>query len=609
MTSVIEARFDDLTGHDPSFRLVGPAGVLEARRPDEVAGVLAAAEQAAARGLWVAGYVAYEAAPGLDPALRVRPPGPDDAFGAAPLAWFAMFEGREETVLPDPPADQPVVPAATWAASMTRASYDAAIGRIHQHIAAGETYQVNFTLRLRARVDGDARGLYRDLCFAQRGAYAGYLDTGRFRVLSASPELFFRIDGRHIATKPMKGTAPRGRWLAEDEEIKRRLEGSVKDRAENAMIVDLLRNDLGRVAREGTVTWSDVFAPERFETVWQLTSGVAADLRPDASLVDVFRALFPCGSVTGAPKVSTMGIIAALEHDARGVYCGTVGYLAPDGAPGPRARFNVAIRTVVHDAETGDAAYGVGGGITWDSQAAAEYDETVAKARVLTERRPPLRLLETLAHEPSGGYRRLEEHRARLRSSADYLGIEIDEAAVAAALDREAGRFPTKAARVRLLVDRHGRVEIGSAPLADTREPVRLAIDRDHPVDPADPLLFHKTTLRGRYEAARERFPDADDVVLVNTRGRRDRDHPREHRRATRRAMGHAPDRGRSAARLRARRAAGRRHAGRGAGHGGRSRGGRGRRVPQLGARVEARGARRRGVALHDRSHHAYRVD
>jgi para-aminobenzoate synthetase/4-amino-4-deoxychorismate lyase len=179
----------------------------------------------------------------------------------------------------------------------------------------------------------------------------------------------------------------------------------------------------------------------------------------------------------------------------------------------------VAIRTVVHDAETGDAAYGVGGGITWDSQAAAEYDETVAKARVLTERRPPLRLLETLAHEPGSGYRRLEDHRARLRSSADYLGIEIDEAAIAAALDREAGRFPTKAARVRLLVDRHGHVEIGSAPLTDTREPVRLAIDRDHPVDPADPLLFHKTTLRRRYESARDRFPDADDVVLMNTRG------------------------------------------------------------------------------------------
>ena len=341
-----------------------------------------------------------------------------------------MFEGREETVLPEPPPDQGDASTVAWAPSMTRSAYDAAIGRIHQHIAAGETYQVNFTLRLRAEVDGDPRGLYRDLCFAQRGAYAGYLDTGRFRVLSASPELFFRIDGHRIETKPMKGTAPRGRWLAEDEEIRAALQGSVKERAENAMIVDLLRNDLGRVARAGSVTWTDVFAAERYETVWQLTSTVAADLRGDASLVDVFRALFPCGSVTGAPKVSTMGIVAALEHDPRGAYCGTVGYLAPAGAPGPRARFNVAIRTVVHDAETAAAVYGVGGGITWDSQAGAEYDETVAKARVLTERRPPFRLLETLAHLPTGGYRRLDEHRRRLRASAAYLGIPLDEAAV-----------------------------------------------------------------------------------------------------------------------------------------------------------------------------------
>ena len=519
VTSVIEARFDDLTGTEPSFRLVGPAGVLEARRPDEVVGVLAAAEQAAARGLWVAGFVAYEAAPGLDPALRVRRPDPGDPFAAAPLAWFAMFEGREETVLPEPPPDQGDASTVAWAPSMTRSAYDAAIGRIHQHIAAGETYQVNFTLRLRAEVDGDPRGLYRDLCFAQRGAYAGYLDTGRFRVLSASPELFFRIDGNRIETKPMKGTAPRGRWLAEDEEIRAALQGSVKERAENAMIVDLLRNDLGRLARAGSVTWTDVFAAERYETVWQLTSTVAADLRGDASLVDVFRALFPCGSVTGAPKVSTMGIVAALEHDPRGAYCGTVGYLAPAGAPGPRARFNVAIRTVVHDAETAAAVYGVGGGITWDSQASAEYDETVAKARVLTVRRPPFRLLETLAHLPTGGYRRLDEHRRRLRASAAYLGIPLDEAAVEDALAREAGRFVAKPARVRLLVDRRGRVEIGSAPLADLPEPVRLAVDGDHPVDPADPMLFHKTTSRDRYDAAMARFPDADDVVLVNLGG------------------------------------------------------------------------------------------
>ena len=511
---MIEARFDDLTGAEPSFRLIEPVGVLQATRPDEVPAVLDAAEAAAVRGLWVAGMVAYEAAPGLDPALRVRSRDARDPFRELPLAWFAMFEGRQETTLPEPPSEG-APSAAVWEPSIDRGAYDAAIARIHEHIAAGDTYQVNYTLRLRARVDGDARGLYRDLCFAQHGRYASYLDLGRFRVLSASPELFFRIDDGRIVTKPMKGTAPRGRWAAEDESAVAALIGSAKERAENAMIVDLLRNDLGRVAREGSVTWGDVFEAERYDTVWQLTSTVAADLDPRTSLAQVFRALFPSGSVTGAPKVSTMRIVAELEDSPRGVYCGAIGFLAPSGHPGPRARFSVAIRTVVQEAETGLAGYGVGGGITWDSAAAAEYDEILAKARVLTAGRPPFRLLETLVHDPVTGYRRLSHHLARLRDSATFFGFGLNSGAVTAALDREAARFPDKAARVRLLVDRRGRVEAGAAPLPVSIEPVRLAIDREHPIDPSDVSLFHKTTLRSRYEDAAGRFPDADDVVLV----------------------------------------------------------------------------------------------
>jgi para-aminobenzoate synthetase/4-amino-4-deoxychorismate lyase len=516
---VIEARFDDLMGGEASFRLVEPVGVLEATRCEEVVPTIAAAEAAATRGLWVAGFVAYEAAPGLDPSLRVRARDPDDPFARLPLAWFALFEGRQETSLPDPPADVPRASSGSWMPSVSRSRYDAAIAAIHERIAAGETYQVNHTFRLRSRLDGDERGFYRDLCFAQRGAHAAYLNIGRYRVLSASPELFFRIEERAIVTRPMKGTAPRGRWLEEDAAIRERLRGSVKDRAENAMIVDLLRNDLARVARDGTVTWTDVFEPERYETVWQLTSTVAAELRADVDLPTVFRALFPCGSVTGAPKVSTMGIIAELEDAPRGVYCGTVGYLAPPGAPGPRARFNVAIRTATVDVETRAVEYGVGGGITWDSSAVAEYAETVAKAAVLTARRPPFRLIETLAHEPETGYRRLEEHLARLEASASYFGFFFDGRVIRTRLDRDALHFPGKPSRVRLLLERSGRVETGVAPMPASQEPVVLAIDRGHPVDPADPFLFHKTTRRDRYEEARARFPDADDVVLVNRRG------------------------------------------------------------------------------------------
>jgi para-aminobenzoate synthetase/4-amino-4-deoxychorismate lyase len=293
----------------------------------------------------------------------------------------------------------------------------------------------------------------------------------------------------------------------------------VKDRAENAMIVDLIRNDLGRLAQPGTVEWSKVFEPERYETVWQLTSTVSAELATGVSVADVFEALYPCGSVTGAPKVRTMELIAELEDSPRGVYCGAVGFLAPPGAAGPSASFNVAIRTVVHDGGTGVAEYGVGGGITWDSRANAEYDEVVTKARVLTHRRPAFRLLETLRFDPEDGYRRLDEHLARLRASAAYFGFAEDDGTIRSALDREAGRFPGKVVRVRLRLDRRGHVETGAAPVSSPAEPVRLALDRDRPVDPSDVFLFHKTTLRERYEDAAARHPDADDVILINDRG------------------------------------------------------------------------------------------
>ena len=516
---MIEARFDDLTGSSESFRLVGPVGVLEATRTDEVAGVIEAAEGAARRGLWVAGCVSYEAAPGLDGALRVRRRRDDDPFARLPLAWFAMFEHRERTTLPEPQNDPPDAPEASWTPSVDRASYDAAIARIREHIAAGDTYQVNHTLRLRSRIEGDERGLYRDLCYAQRGAYAGYLNTGRYRVLSASPELFFRIDDGRVVTKPMKGTAPRGRWAAEDEEIAARLRGSVKDRAENAMIVDLLRNDMGRIARAGSVTWSDVFDLERYETVWQLTSTVSADLAPGTSLLDAFRALFPSGSVTGAPKVRTMEIIAALEDSPRGAYCGAVGFLGPAGSGAPSARFNVPIRTVMVDAETRTAEYGVGGGITWGSVASTEYEETVAKSAVLTARRPRFELFETLRHDPGRGFRHLDRHLARLSGSAAYFGFTFDERAVLEALQAEAARFPDRAARVRVAVDRAGRIDVGGSPWSP--RPSRCAWPWIGTTLSTPPTRCSSTRRRRRahYEQARARHPDADDVLLVNDRG------------------------------------------------------------------------------------------
>ncbi|HEX6400521.1 MAG TPA: aminodeoxychorismate synthase component I [Actinomycetota bacterium] len=475
---MVEARFDDLTGASASFRLVEPVGVLAATRPDEVVPVLEAAEAAAGRGLWVAGFVAYEAAPGLDPRLTVRRGEPDDPFAGLPLAWFGIFERAEESALPVP-RDEPIaeVPAGTWVPTTTRDRYVAAIRRIRELIAAGETYQVNHTMRLRAHVEGDPRGFYRDLVHAQRGAYAAYVDLGRYRLLSASPELFFERTGDRIVTRPMKGTAPRGRWPAEDREAAERLVASAKDRAENAMIVDLLRNDLGRIARHGTVTWDDAFAAERYETVWQLTTTVSASLPPGAAIADVFRALFPSGSVTGAPKVRTMEIIAELEDAPRGVYCGAVGFLAPPGSGRPDARFNVAIRTVTIDATTGAAEYGAGGGVTWGSDPAGEHEEAVSKARVLTVRRPPFDLLETMRFEPGSGVRNLDPHLRRLAESAAYFGFAFDAGAVRDAVEAAVAAAPPRPSRVRLTLARDGAVRAVSTALAPDTEPVRVELD------------------------------------------------------------------------------------------------------------------------------------
>jgi para-aminobenzoate synthetase / 4-amino-4-deoxychorismate lyase len=516
---VIEARFDDLVaGAERAFRLAEPVGVIEARRPSEVAGAIDAAGSAAARGLWAAGFVAYEAAPGLDPELSVHVRAPDDPFAELPLAWFALFERKEDLPPLEPGRLDPSGSAGSpWRPSVDRATYDAAVERIRELIAAGHTYQVNHTIRLRAMIRGDERGFYRDLCLAQRGGYAAFLDLGRYRVLSASPELFFRIDGERVTTRPMKGTAPRGRWLAEDEEIAARLVASSKDRAENAMIVDLLRNDLGRICRTGSVEVERMLEAERFETVWQLTSTIVGDLRPEVTLLDTFRALFPSGSVTGAPKVRTTRIIADLEDSARGPYCGAIGYLAPAGSGEPRASFNVAIRTVVLDAQTRTAEYGVGGGITHDSSASGEYEEIVAKARVLTDVRPAFELFESLAHVPAEGFRHLDEHLERLAGSAGYFGFRFEPEAAAAALKRAVAEV-TGPSVVRLTLARDGGLSTDVRDLPPADDAVRVALD-DEPVDPSDVWLFHKTTRRAPYERRRERRPDVDDVLLVNDRG------------------------------------------------------------------------------------------
>ena len=509
---VIEARFDDLTGAEPSFRLVGPAGVLEARRPDEVPGVLAAAEAAAARGLWVAGFVAYEAAPGLDPALAVACPAAAvrsptcrsrgsrcsrDARRRVPARSRRPIGGqraRGRAVAGGPVAGD------------ARRDYDAAMDRIHEHIAAGDTYQVNMTIRLEARDSRRPPGpVPRSLLRAARRLRAPTSTRGRTASCRPRPSCSSGSTTDRIVTKPMKGTAPRGRWLAEDEAIRAGLEGSVKDRAENAMIVDLLRNDLGRVAR----SW-----------VRHVERRVRRRTLRDRLAAHVDRRAPACGPRSGSstssarcsradrspgrPRSRRCGSSPRLEAAPRGVYCGTVGLPGAGRRGRPAARFNVAIRTVAAGrADRRGRSTGWAGGSRG----------TRAPTRSTT-RRSRRRASSPPAGRPSGSSRRSPTSRApgtaasrstwrgcapRPRTSATTLD-EDDDPRGARPGGSVASRRP---ARVRLVVDRRGRVESRIGAPRQTLEPVRLALDRADPVDPADPMLFHKTTARARYDAAR----------------------------------------------------------------------------------------------------------
>ena len=502
------ARFDDLRAGS-ALAFDGVEAELVAVTPGEVAAVLDEVDRVTAAGHWAFGFVAYEAAAGLDPDLAVHAP-----VAGLPLVWFGVSRGPSRAPVVTPTAVRGYS-AGPWVCDWDADRHAAAVAAVRERIAAGDTYQCNVTTRLTAPVSGDLRQLYADMALGQRGAHNALVDLGRFAISSASPELFLDWTGERLTMAPMKGTAARGRTTAEDAEVVARLRASEKERAENVMIVDLVRNDLARVARTGSVTVAALCEAERFETVHQLTSRVTAEVLPGTGLTDVFRALFPSGSVTGAPQVRSMELIRDLEDGPRGVYCGAVGVVAPPGAPF-RARFNVAIRTAVVDRASGTAVYGAGGGITWGSEPAAEYAELLAKARVLDARPEEFALLETMRRLPGGEMRSLDGHLARMAASAAYFGFPFDEAAARESLSALTGDGDL---RVRLLCSRDGalEVEVAPAPEADVR-PLHLAVD-DEPVDSREAWPHHKTTRRDPYTSRRARHPDADEVVLVNERG------------------------------------------------------------------------------------------
>lgn len=486
-----------------------PRYIFSVGKPGDIVSTLEKIQNLLENGhLWAAGWLSYEAAPAFDPALVTHPP------TDFPVLWFGLFEQCEcvsvESMLSAEHVN--IFQQTVWSLNSDLDSYAVKIGQIKNEIRNGNSYQVNFTIRQFADLDISAEDAF--LGFASNARYGAFIDSGRFAVCCASPELFFDVEGTTIVSRPMKGTAPRGRFPEEDNRLKKALFASEKNRAENLMIVDMIRNDIGRIAVTGSVTVPRLFDIEKYPTVWQMTSTVQAKI--DASLVDIFRALFPCASITGAPKANTMQIINRLEPSARNIYTGTIGFIRPDMS----MQFNVAIRTVLIDKQYNQAEYGVGGGIVWDSTAPSEYQECLTKSTILSGTGTYThQLLETLLWTPGSGYFLLDYHLKRLQSSAEYFDFPVDLKAVVSALE-QAVDLQREQKKVRLLAFKDGQIQVQlydfnvNAPEQAYR--VKLA---EQPVDERDIYLFHKTTQRSVYRSFSERYPEFDDVLLVNEQG------------------------------------------------------------------------------------------
>lgn len=518
-----------------------PLRTLVAHKPEQVPLVLEAVQTAAQNGFWCVGYVRYEAASAFDAALQTHP-----ADGM--LAWFGVF--AQPLPWPDTRAGGDAVGDAGtlhWHSSLPRDAFDAAMARIHHAIAAGDFYQVNYTSLLRGAFAGNAHALFARLQAAQPGGYAAFIDTGFEQVLSVSPELFFDWDGAstggHILTRPMKGTAARGATATQDAAQIDALKRSPKERAENVMIVDLLRNDLSRIARPHSVAVPALFSVQTLPTVHQMVSDVTATTCNGTTLADVFGALFPCGSITGAPKVRAMQEIKALEPTPRGVYCGAIGVVRPGG----HATFNVAIRTVTLRGQLANC--GVGSGITMDATADTEWQEWQIKQRFLTRAAQAFDLLETLRWQ-DGEFHNLQDHMDRLARAAAHFSYPFDPSRVRQALDALAiqiqGRTrqgapatpcrasapasaPARASavstqthnawRVRLRLDNTGTPHTEFFKLNTTKSPVNIALAATSFEAFESEFTRFKTTLRAHYEAFAPTDPTVFDTLLYNPRG------------------------------------------------------------------------------------------
>lgn len=495
-----------------------PRRLIVARSMSEVPSALEELDHSVAKGFHAAGFLSYEAGYAFETVL------PKDRQTSVPLIWFGVFDPprmirkrrRENhkklrnSVVGLPPPDQTPL--------LSEGEYTSAVKEILRFIATGDTYQVNFTFPLRMRLPGPASRWYDALRRVQRVRYSAFVNTGDHRILSLSPELLFLRVGSKLVLKPMKGTAPRGRTANEDEGQIRWLKESQKNRSENLMIVDLLRNDAGRIAMPGGVNVKKFFEIEKYETVFQATSTIEARLRKDVTIPELLRSVFPSGSVTGAPKIRTMQIIHDLERHPRGVYTGSIGYFAPNR----KAELNVAIRTIVAEAKSGGVTMGVGSGIVHDSDPREEYRECLLKARFASEPADEFQLLETIRWDPGRGWSLLAFHKRRLKSSCAYFGFMFNGKTVNAALGRVARSLARsrQPMRIRVLLYRNGFVETQTRALRPLPANPRAALSASF-THSADRFLFHKTTRRKLYDdlLGKAERQGLFDVIFLNERG------------------------------------------------------------------------------------------
>ncbi|MFN5064152.1 MAG: chorismate-binding protein [Pseudomonadota bacterium] len=483
-----------------------PAHVVSCTRVDDVKEVIRQAQRVAVdRGEWSVGWLSYEAAPAFDSALEVQ------GHSDIPLAWFGFY--KQPTFLDHLPHPSTAYQA-QWRAGIDQTGYAQAFASVHDHIARGDTYQVNLSFRLHAGRIDDPYSLFYSMVSKQAGPYSFFIDTGRFAVCSASPELFFECIGREIICKPMKGTAKRSGVTESDRSQIHHLNSSPKEQAENVMIVDMVRNDLSRIACDRSVQVASLCEVQSFPGVFQMVSEVRATTQSDLS--EILSAMFPCASITGAPKASTMQIVKICENSPRGLYTGSLGIITPEN----RSWFNVAIRTAVVDRELQTAEYGVGSGVVWDSKCDQEYNECLLKAHVVNGENIRPGLFETILWDEIRGYWLLDHHLERLSKSAAHFGYPYDEEQLRCRLVSalESSGKGSDPLRVKVVLDSQGSLAIEMRPAPQIDREYRVALARSS-ISSNDPRLFHKTTDRSLYESAIATVEGVDDVLLWNERG------------------------------------------------------------------------------------------